>query len=83
MNKIYGPGSPVLHTKAYGNSCTGSKEDFKAFYHIWVLKPSGHVTNIILLCFHLLVPKNLNKIWSKKASGCNSFKHIHSSYFFL
>ena len=39
----------MLHTKVHGNRSTGSKEeDFKAFYHIWARKPSGHVTNIIL-----------------------------------
>ena len=47
MNKYNGPGSPVLHTKVHGNQSTGSKEEdfFKTFYHIWVWKPSGHVTN--------------------------------------
>ena len=32
---------------------------FKAFYHIWARKPSGHVTNIILTYLHFLVPKSL------------------------
>ena len=45
----------MLHTKVHGNPSTCSKEeDFKAFYHIWTRKPSGHVTNIILICFHFL-----------------------------
>ena len=45
--KYNGPEPRVLHTKVHGNRSTGSKEeDFKAFYHIWARKPSGHVTNI-------------------------------------
>ena len=61
----------MLHTKIHGNRSTGSKEeDFKAFYHIWARKPSGHVTNIILTSFHFLVPKSLHtKIGPKNLSG--------------
>ena len=39
---------------------------FKAFYHIWVWKPYGHVTNIILTCFRFLVPKSLHTKFGKK-----------------
>ena len=49
----------MLHTKVHGNRSTDAKEeDFKAFYHIWEWKSSGHVTNIILTYFHFLVPKS-------------------------
>ena len=33
------------------------KKLFKAFYHIWAWKPSGHVTNIIITRFHSLYLK--------------------------
>ena len=65
-----GPGSPVLHTEVHGNRSTGSKEDFKAFYHIWAWKPYYHVTNIILTYFHFLVPKSLpTKFGQRRSSG--------------
>ena len=54
------------HTKIEGNWSTGSKEDFKAFYHIWGRKPSGHVTNIILTYFHFPVPKSLHTKFGQK-----------------
>ena len=58
--KYDGPGSPVLHTKVHGNWSIGSKEeDFKGFYHLWAWKPSGYVTNSILIYFHVLVLKSL------------------------
>ena len=51
----------MLRTKVHENPSTGSKEkDFKAFYHIWARKPSGHVTNIIFTHFHFLVPKSFH-----------------------
>ena len=57
----------MLHTKVHGNRSTGSKEEyFKAFYHIWARKPSGHTTNIILTYFHFLVPKSLHMKFGKK-----------------
>ena len=57
----------MLHTKNHGNWSTGPKEeDFRAFYHIWAKKPSGHVTNIILTYFHFLVPKSLHTKFGKK-----------------
>ena len=63
----------MLHTKIHGNWSTGSKEkDFKAFHHIWACKPSGHVTNIILTYFHLLVPESLQK--GQVVSEKNKFK---------
>ena len=56
----------MLHTKAHGNGSTGSKEEFKAFYHILARKPTGHVNDIILTYFHFVVPKKLKyKICSK------------------
>ena len=61
----------MLHTKVHRNRSTGSKEeDFKAFYHKWARKQSGHVTNIMLTYFHFLVPKSLHtKIGPKTSSG--------------
>ena len=58
----------MLHTKVHGNWSTGSikKKIFKAFYHIWAKKPSGHVTNIILTYVHFLVPKSLHTKFGKK-----------------
>ena len=56
----------MLQSKVYGNRSTGSKEDFKAFYHIWAWKPSGHVTNTILTYFHFLVPKSLHTKFGQK-----------------
>ena len=45
------------------------KKIFKAFYHIWARKPSGHVTNIVLTFFHFLVPKSLHTKFSQKRSS--------------
>ena len=40
---------------------------FKDVYNILAWKPSGHVSKIILTCFHYLVPKGLHtKICQKK-----------------
>ena len=63
------PGSPVLHTKGHGHRSTDSKEeDFEAFYHIGVWRPSGHVANIILTYFHFHVPKSLHTKFGLKRS---------------
>ena len=51
MNRV-----PCILTKVQG-PLVPKKKIFKAFYHIWARKPSGHVTNIILTYFHFLVPK--------------------------
>ena len=59
--KYNGPGFPMLHPKVHENWFTGSKEDFYGFYHIWVRKPSGHVTKVILKYFNFLVPQSLQK----------------------
>ena len=60
----------MLHTKVHGNRSTGSKDDLKAFYNIWAWEPSGHVTNIILIHFHFLIPKRLHtKFCQKRSSG--------------
>ena len=42
------------------------KKIFKAFYHIWAWKPFCHVTNIILIYFHFLVPKSLHTKFGQK-----------------
>ena len=60
----------MLYTEIHGNRSTGSKEDlFKAFYHIWTWKLSGHVTNIILTHFHFLGPKSLHIKSGQKGSS--------------
>ena len=60
----------MLFTKVHGNRSSASKEeDFKAFYHIWARKPSGHVINIILTHFHFLVPKSLHTKFGQKMSS--------------
>ena len=43
------------------------KKIFKAFYHIWAWKPSGHVTNIILTYFNFLEPKRLHLKFDQKS----------------
>ena len=42
----------MLHINIYENRSTGSRDqNFMALYHIWAMKPSDHVTNIILTYF--------------------------------
>ena len=52
----------MLHTKFHQNLPSGSlKEDFKkSFYYIWHGSHLGHVTGIMLINFHLIVPKSLH-----------------------
>ena len=42
------------------------KKIIKTVYQIWAWKPSGHVTNIILACFHFLVYKPYKQKLVKK-----------------
>ena len=45
----------------YGNRPTGYREeDFKDFNHICPWRPFGHVTTIMLISFHFLVPESLH-----------------------
>ena len=52
----------MLHTKFRGNWSTGSREDFLRVLTVYGLGSHfGHVTNIILIIFHFLVPKSLHR----------------------
>ena len=54
----------MLHTNIHKNQSAGSREEnFMALYHILAIKPSGHVTNIILTL------KVLNKIFMGIETG--------------
>ena len=61
----------MLHTKFRGNRSDGSGEDFSRVFNIYVHGDHlGHVTNIMLLNFHFLVPKGLHtKFGSKWLTG--------------
>ena len=51
----------MLHTKFRGYRLTGSREDFcRVFTIYWFGGHLGHVTNIVFLNFHFLVPKSLH-----------------------
>ena len=70
LTKYNGLGSPVLHAKVHGNWSTGSKKEyFLGFYHIWARKQSGHVTNVILICFHFLVHKSSHTNFGQNRSN--------------
>ena len=52
----------MLHTKFRGNQPAGSGEDFKGFLPIYGCGGHlGHVTSIMLINFHFLVPESFHK----------------------
>ena len=59
----------MLHTNCHRNRHTGSwKQDFLSIYSIHGHGSHlGHVTSIMFINFHFLVPKIINKIWLKMA----------------
>ena len=56
------------------------KKIFKAFYHIWARKSSGHVTKIILTYFHFLVPKSLHTKFGQKGRVVSVKNKFEFSY---
>ena len=49
----------MLHTKFHGNRPAGSGEDFRRVFTIYGRGGHlGHVTSIMLISFHFLVPKS-------------------------
>ena len=52
----------MLHTKFHGNRSTGSREeDFKGFFTIYGHGCHlGHVTSIMSINFHFLLPESLH-----------------------
>ena len=65
-----GPESQILHSKFGGNRSPGpGEEGFKVFTIYGHGSHLGHMTNIIFINFHFLVPKCLYKIWLKWPSG--------------
>ena len=56
----------MLHTKFRGNQPVGSRvEEFFRFFSIYEHGGNlGHVTSIILLKFHLHIPKSLHRKFS-------------------
>ena len=59
----------MLHIKDHGKRSTGSGEDdfLKGFNHYESSDHLGHVTSIILIDFHFLLPKSLHTKFGKMA----------------
>ena len=51
----------MLHTKFHGNQPAGSGEDFRRVFTIYGRGSHlGHVTSIMLINFHFLVPESFH-----------------------
>ena len=66
---IYFPGFVCI--VLYLDKISGERlqDHWSSGYHIWQGSPSGHVTNIVLIYFHFLVPKSLHIKFGQKRSS--------------
>ena len=59
------------------------KKKILAFYHIYVWKPSDHVTNIILTYFHFPLPQSLHTKFGQKSSRVQVQILLKMAHWFL